>query len=85
MDDSRFLDCLAAEFAALRQAAASADPGAPVPACPGWTIADLVTHVGVTYLHKAVIMRTGSGPTIGRRPPRRPNRRLPCSTAATRN
>jgi Mycothiol maleylpyruvate isomerase N-terminal domain len=58
MDDSRFLDCLAADYAALRQAAAAAELTAPVPSCPGWTMADLVAHVGVTYLHKVVIMRT---------------------------
>lgn len=62
MDDSRFLDCLAADYAALRQAAAAAELTAPVPSCPGWTVADLVTHVGVTYLHKVVIMRTGEWP-----------------------
>jgi uncharacterized protein (TIGR03083 family) len=62
MDDSRFLDCLAADYAALRQAAEAAEPTAPVPACPGWTMADLVSHVGVTYLHKVVIMRTGEWP-----------------------
>lgn len=62
MDDSRFLDCLAADYAALRQAAAAAEPAVPVPACPGWTMAGLVSHVGVTYLHKAVIMSTGEWP-----------------------
>jgi uncharacterized protein (TIGR03083 family) len=62
MDDSRFLDCLAADYAALRQAAAAAELTTPVPSCPGWTMADLVAHVGVTYLHKVVIMRTGEWP-----------------------
>lgn len=27
----------------------SADPGRPVPGCPGWTIADLVWHLGETH------------------------------------
>jgi len=62
MDDSRFLGCLALDYAAMRQAAEGAEPAAPVPSCPGWTMADLVSHVGVTYLHKAVIMRTGEWP-----------------------
>ncbi|MFG3440726.1 maleylpyruvate isomerase family mycothiol-dependent enzyme [Nonomuraea sp. NPDC047897] len=26
-----------------------ADPGTPVTTCPGWTLADLVTHVGTTH------------------------------------
>jgi uncharacterized protein (TIGR03083 family) len=62
MDDARFLECLAADYAALRDAAAAAEPTVPVPACPGWTMDDLVSHVARVYLHKATSMRTGQVP-----------------------
>jgi Mycothiol maleylpyruvate isomerase N-terminal domain len=64
MDDSRFLGCLAVDHAAMRQAAEGAEPAVPVPSCPGWTMADLVSHVGATYLPKAVIMGTGEWPGV---------------------
>ncbi len=62
MDDSRFLECLSSDYGHLRDAAAAAEPTAPVPACPGWTMGDLVSHVGVVYLHKVASMRTGQIP-----------------------
>jgi uncharacterized protein (TIGR03083 family) len=62
MESSRYLDCLAADYASLRAAAASADPAAPVPSCPGWTVTELVDHTGVTYLHKVATMREGKWP-----------------------
>lgn len=62
METTRYLDCLAADYAALRAAAVSAGMGAPVPSCPGWTAADLVAHVGEVYLHKTVVMREGKWP-----------------------
>ena len=39
--------------------AAAADLGldSPVPACPGWDVADLVAHTGVAYRHKTQIVR----------------------------
>ncbi len=35
---------------------------AAVPACPGWTVADLLEHVAAVYLHKVVAMRTNARP-----------------------
>ncbi|MBV9452317.1 MAG: maleylpyruvate isomerase family mycothiol-dependent enzyme [Streptosporangiaceae bacterium] len=61
MDDSRFLDCLADDFARLR-AVAPADLAAPVPTCPGWTVADLARHVAQVYMHKTLTMREGAEP-----------------------
>jgi hypothetical protein len=61
MEYSRFLDCLAADFARLR-AVVPADPTAAVPSCPGWTVADLTRHVGEVYLHKTLAMREGAEP-----------------------
>jgi uncharacterized protein (TIGR03083 family) len=61
MEYSRFLDCLAADFARLRELV-PADPEAAVPSCPGWTVADLTRHVGEVYLHKTLAMREGAEP-----------------------
>ena len=65
MDSSRYLESLAADFALLRAAATAAGPeglAAPVPTCPGWTVADLTRHVGQVYLHKTLAMRMGDFP-----------------------
>ncbi|MFC4017136.1 maleylpyruvate isomerase family mycothiol-dependent enzyme [Micromonospora sp. GCM10011542] len=58
MEHSRYLDCLAADFARLRAVVPGA-PTAAVPSCPGWTVADLTRHVGEVYLHKTLAMREG--------------------------
>ena len=63
MDDSRFLQCLSADYGALRKAAMVTELTAPVPSCPGWTMADLVCHVAEVYLHKMTVIRTGKWPT----------------------
>jgi uncharacterized protein (TIGR03083 family) len=62
METARYLDCLATDYTLLRDAASSAGSGRPVPSCPDWTAADLVTHVGHVYLHKAAVMRDGKWP-----------------------
>ena len=31
-----------------------------VPTCPGWTVAELITHVGTTWGWAAAIVRTGA-------------------------
>src|SRR5438270_9966011 len=61
MEYSRFVDCLAADFARLR-AVVPTDLTAAVPSCPGWTVTDLTRHVGQVYLHKTVAMREGAEP-----------------------
>ena len=62
MDNSRYLECLAADYGDLRDAAAAVELTVPVPTCPGWTMGDLVFHVGEVYLHKVTVMRTGEWP-----------------------
>ena len=42
-----WLAALRADGPALQDAVAQAGPDAPVPSCPGWTVADLVEHVTV--------------------------------------
>jgi uncharacterized protein (TIGR03083 family) len=44
-----WLGGLRAEAAAFAAAVAQAPPDAPVPSCPGWTVADLVQHLGAMY------------------------------------
>lgn len=61
MEYTRFLDCLAADHDRLR-AVVESDADAPVPTCPGWTVADLTRHVGEVYLHKTAAMRDGAEP-----------------------
>ncbi len=61
MDHARFLDCLAADFARLRDVVAI-DPSAAVPSCPGWTVEDLTRHVAEVYLHKTLAIRDGAEP-----------------------
>jgi uncharacterized protein (TIGR03083 family) len=61
MEDSRLLDCLAADFARLRDVAPT-NLAATVPTCPGWTVADLTRHVGEVYLHKTLAIREGVEP-----------------------
>jgi uncharacterized protein (TIGR03083 family) len=56
MQTQRFLECLAADVARLRDVAAK-DLDAPVPTCPGWVVRDLVRHVAQVYLHKAESIR----------------------------
>ncbi len=55
------MDCLAADCARIA-AVAPGHLGDAVPSCPGWTVADLVRHVAVVYLHKVAVMRLGKQP-----------------------
>jgi uncharacterized protein (TIGR03083 family) len=36
-----------------------------VPGCPGWTVDDLVVHVGSVYAHKRAVLRLGRRPAEG--------------------
>lgn len=57
----RYLELITADGALLRSAAVR-DLAAVVPSCPGWSAADLLTHVGEVYLHKVEAMRLGAPP-----------------------
>ena len=61
MDNPRYLDCLASDYARLR-AVATIDLAGAVPTCPGWSVADLTRHVGEVYMHKTEAMRKGAEP-----------------------
>jgi uncharacterized protein (TIGR03083 family) len=61
MENSRYLECLEADYRRIREVV----PGhlaERVPTCPEWTVDDLTWHVGMVYLHKATAMRQGSQP-----------------------
>lgn len=62
MESRELRDCLETDFRRLREVAAEADLDAAVPSCAGWTMADLVRHVGAVYLHKVECMRLGRLP-----------------------
>ncbi len=47
---SYLVSCLDREGGLLGDAARRADPDAPVPACPGWRVRDLLAHTG--YVHR---------------------------------
>lgn len=71
MDDSRYLACLADDYARLREVAGAA-ADARVPSCPDWTGDDLVRHVAEVYRHKTEAMRHGRyplPPDFGDEPP----------------
>ncbi|MGH3740639.1 MAG: maleylpyruvate isomerase family mycothiol-dependent enzyme, partial [Micromonosporaceae bacterium] len=61
MEASRYLSCLRHDATRLREVA-SGRLNAAVPSCPDWTVADLVTHVSVVYLHKAKCIQLGEFP-----------------------
>ena len=44
-----WLASLRADGATFQAAVAGAELTAPVPSCPGWTVADLVHHLGIVY------------------------------------
>ena len=44
-----WLAALRAEGPTIVQALSEADPAAPVPSCPGWTVADLLGHLVRQY------------------------------------
>lgn len=49
MDLNDYLAVLASEATSLASAAEEAGLDAPVPTCPGWTVADLVLHMGEVH------------------------------------
>jgi uncharacterized protein (TIGR03083 family) len=59
MENSRFLECLEADYRRIRDVVPG-HLGAEVPTCPEWSVADLTRHVGQVYLHKVECMREGT-------------------------
>lgn len=67
MDSAAFIPALRADGAALA-VAAQGRLDAPVPTCPGWTVADLVRHVGVVHRTRIEVVRD----LLQQRPPAPP-------------
>ena len=59
MDVAEYVKRLRAEGERLAEAAGWAGLEAPVPTCPGWCIADLLTHVGGVHRWAAAQVRSG--------------------------
>ena len=53
------LACIADRSAALRAAAVTAGLDARVPACPDWSVADLVTHLAEVHLFWSAVVAAG--------------------------
>lgn len=64
-----WLGALRADGPALRAAAAEAGPDLAVPSCPGWTIADLLRHVGSELAYVRSFAATGTTSPPVRRDP----------------
>jgi uncharacterized protein (TIGR03083 family) len=71
MESTRLRALLESEFRLLHSAVAATDADAPVPDCPGWTVAELAGHVAELYRHKAACIRLGEFPRPW--PPQRPD------------
>ncbi|MEV7614102.1 maleylpyruvate isomerase family mycothiol-dependent enzyme [Streptomyces sp. NPDC089799] len=67
MDPAQHAAAVLEETAVLRAAVGGADLSAPVPSCPGWTLTDLLRHVGSVQRWFSVLLR--------RRVPERPTSR----------
>lgn len=59
MESADYIAILAEEGRSLAEAAAEAGTGAPVPSCPGWTVADLLGHTGAVHRWAASFVETG--------------------------
>lgn len=61
MDRDRYCDTLRDDAAALLAAVHSRpnEPAPRVPCCPGWTVTDLVLHLGAVHRHAAKIVANG--------------------------
>lgn len=56
VDTARAIVQLSRDGRALSAAARAGDLTAPVPACPGWTVADAVGHTAEVYQHKLAVL-----------------------------
>lgn len=57
MDTINFLAALERECAEMKTNLVGADLSAVVPTCPGWTVKDLVVHLGFVHRHKTAAVR----------------------------
>lgn len=69
------LTAIVRESARFRAALVDADPGAPVPTCPGWSADDLLHHLAEVQDFWAYVLREGVTDEPDRDPPPRPGTR----------
>jgi uncharacterized protein (TIGR03083 family) len=62
MRPERYLELIERDGQRLGGVARRAALDAPIPACPGWTVSDCVTHTAEVYQHKIACMRLGRSP-----------------------
>lgn len=62
LDPDEALEALRAVTGAMVTTVRGADPGAPVPSCPGWDVTHLVDHLGRVHLWAAYCAREGRQP-----------------------
>jgi uncharacterized protein (TIGR03083 family) len=76
-----WLASLRADAADFRTVAIEADPAAGVPSCPGWTVLDMIHHVGVAYeWFRSIAGRPGTeAPDMSLHPRHRDTSGLPSS------
>jgi uncharacterized protein (TIGR03083 family) len=63
LEKDSYLTAFHSESTALAEAA-RLDPQAPLPSCPGWTIATLLGHLGAIYISIAKNIRVGQGEDV---------------------
>lgn len=61
LDPERYFQLIDADTERLLEMAALG-LAEPVPSCPGWTVEQVVDHVGFVYLHKVRVMADGAWP-----------------------
>lgn len=66
-DHEWFCERAGAEIALMAALVAGADPGAPVPTCPSWSVAKLVKHTGIVHRWVTAIVATRSSSRIEQR------------------
>ncbi len=57
--NTKLLDSMVAQTQEVAEWVRTGEPGRPVPTCPGWTLTDLVGHIGATqrWVHRLVSER----------------------------
>jgi uncharacterized protein (TIGR03083 family) len=67
LDHEWFCERAGAEIALMAAVVSGADPAAPVPTCPSWTVAKLVKHTGIVHRWATHIVSTRSSDRVDQR------------------
>lgn len=69
IDQGRLLDVLGIEVAVVAETVHELDPATPVPTCPGWTVQELLCHLGSVYRAALAWLAGGHRPREWQRAP----------------